>query len=173
MVEPIDGKGFESPNVKISTLGIHPPYLLFFFYYLRMAPIDSTTMAPTRPAPTDGVATDNTAGLGDQPPERPSSETLRIAYMNCKDIYDRCLKENQDRFVTSSIPKNFSSSLPVHVKSEMILLQDVHLGSMPISGCRQGEGGPMSYLLSGGQQNASTEECSKEGTPTKRRKTEH
>ena len=173
MVEPIDGKGFESPNVKISTLGIHPPNLLFFFYYLRMAPIDCATMAPTRPAPTDGVATDTAAGMGDQPPQRPSSETLRIAHMNCNDIYDRCLNENHHRFVTSLIPKNFSRPLPVHVKSEMILLQDVHLSSMPTSGRSQGDGGPMSFLLSGGQQNVSTEDQSLEGEPTKRRKTEH
>ena len=139
-----------------------------------MAPIDNTTMAPAQPAQTDGVAADTAAGLGNQPPPRPSPETLRIAYMNCNDIYDRCLTENQNRFMTSSVSNTFGGPISVHVKSEMILLREVHHGSMPISGRSQGEGGPMSFLLSGGRQNSSTEERCLEGEKsTKRRKTEH
>ena len=131
-------------------------------------------MAPARPAQTNGVATDTAAGLGNHPRPRPSPETLRIAYMNCNDIYDRCLTENQNRFMTSLVPNTFRSPIPVRVKSEMILLREVHHGSFPISGRRQGEGGPMSFLLSGGQQNSPTEERCFEGEQsTKRRKTEH
>ena len=60
-----------------------------------MAPIDHATMAPAQSAQDDGVATDASAGLGDQPPPRPSPEKLRMAHMNCNNIHDRCLLENK------------------------------------------------------------------------------
>ena len=115
MVYPIDGKGFESPNVKIPSLQGLPPlsFVVNPHYYKRTLRHSIPRMKGTDAATNSDEGNKDPFGeVNDNPPT-----TLRIVTMNCNNIYDRCLRENQHRFQQAA------------VNQDIVLFPEFHLNT--------------------------------------------